>query len=281
MAGMKIVKLMGGLGNQMFQYAFGAALGDDVYYDRSWFATSKNTPGCTPREYELGVFNVRVKFATIRRRVPRFIRKLFGILSNRKLPMIKETKTHVYCPDLICDCGYFTGYFQTEKYFAHIRTQLLRDFTLCVALPQPTRKMLDKIRKCENAVSLHVRRGDYLKLSNICNICDMEYYRRAIEHIASHVKNPHFFLFSDDIEWVRENLQIKHPFTVVDIHDGNDGWFDLELMKNCKHNIIANSSFSWWGAWLNDNPDKIVVAPSKWVSDRHTPDIIPTSWIKL
>lgn len=278
---MKIVKLMGGLGNQMFQYAFGAALGDDVYYDKSWFDESRGVAGITPREYELGAFRARVKFATMRRNMPKFIRKIFGISSMRKLPVVNETRPHVYCPDLVCDTGYFVGYFQTEKYFAHIRNKILRDFTLRVPLNAVNREMLNKIRKCENPVSLHVRRGDYLQLQNSVGLISLDYYKRAIEYIAGCVKNPHFFLFSDDIEWVRENLPIEHPFTVVDINDANCGWFDLELMKNCKHNIIANSSFSWWGAWLNENPDKIVVAPKVYCLDRQSPDVIPQQWVRF
>ena len=142
--------------------------------------------------------------------------------------------------------------------------------------------ILDKILET-NSVSLHIRRGDYVSLdyvNKIHGVCALDYYKRAIEYITKRVNPPHFFLFSDDIDWVVENLKMEHPFTVVDINKGK-GWLDMNLMKQCKHNIIANSSFSWWGAWLNENPQKIIIAPEKWTARKQKCDIVPLGWVKL
>ena len=119
---------------------------------------------------------------------------------------------------------------------------------------------------------------------NFHGTCSLEYYEKAIEYIVKKSKNSHknlhFFLFSDDIDWVIKNLKIDYPFTVVDFNQGK-GWLDLNLMKNCKHNILANSSFSWWGAWLNENPNKIAIAPKRWTNKKAKGSIIPREWIKL
>ena len=141
-------------------------------------------------------------------------------------------------------------------------------------------KILDLIHET-NSVSLHVRRGDYVKLQHIHGLCDLDYYAHAIRFITEHLTNPHFFIFSDDIQWVTNNLKIGFSHTFVDINHGHDSAWDMWLMANCKHNIIANSSFSWWGAWLNQNPNKIVVAPAQWFADGQQTDIISDDWTKI
>ena len=156
---------------------------------------------------------------------------------------------------------------------------------LKVPLGSRNKELLSLIRTV-NSVSLHIRRGDYVSnpdTNSALGTCSLEYYRHCIEHIASNVENPHFFLFSDDINWVRDNLKIKYPTTVVDGNSADTNYADLHLMSNCKHNIIANSSFSWWGAWLNNNPDKIIIAPKIWFANSPlTPkEIIPENWLKL
>ena len=294
---MKIVKLMGGMGNQMFQYAFGQMLGADVKYDYSWFEEVKKGNRGTVRDYELGVFSLTAPAATeeeVRHclnektvvcRLPGFLRRLLGkkkkqVFSNRR----SEKQTNVYEPELLLAKGdvYYEGYFQCEQYFADHRGQILRDFSLKVPLNEANEKMLEKIRSCQS-VSLHVRRGDYTQADNVRfhGLCSLDYYRDAIDYVASKVERPEFFLFSDDVDWVKDNLKIAYPYTVVDINDGATAYFDLECMKNCKHNIIANSSFSWWGAWLNENPEKIVVAPQRWFAGARSVDVVPESWKKI
>ena len=141
------------------------------------------------------------------------------------------------------------------------------------------------IRACES-VSVHIRRGDYLSnpaFYRFHGVCAVEYYEAAVGHLAGAVENPCFFLFSDDLDWARRNLRLDYPVTYVD-HNGEDkDYEDLRLMSQCKHHIIANSSFSWWAAWLCANPGKIVIAPRKWFNDPNidTADIIPASWRRI
>ncbi len=279
---MKIVKLLGGLGNQMFQYAFGQLLENDVYYDLSWFEYSKNSKNVTHRNYELDFFDIQIKKLT-RKQAKKYKKdnkflSLFGVKTC--LRKIIEHPTNIYNPNLLKEKeGIFEGFFQCAQYYEPIREKLLKDFIPKNEINLENKKILEQILST-NSVSLHVRRGDYLKLQNIHGLCDVSYYEKAIEHISNHTKEPHFFLFSDDIEWVKENLKMSYPYTIVDINHGDKSPWDMWLMKHCKHNIIANSSFSWWGAWLNENPNKIVIAPQKWTVNNNT-DIIPSNWERI
>ena len=133
-----------------------------------------------------------------------------------------------------------------------------------------------------NSVSIHVRRGDYL-MEIGWDTCNLEYYNKAIKYIEQILPHCTFYVFSDDILWCMKNLTNKYNFIYVDWNKGNDSWQDMYLMSQCKNNIIANSTFSWWGAWLNNNPQKIVITPSIWFNDRNPNDcdIIPDNWIKI
>ena len=280
---MKIVKLSGGLGNQMFQYAFGQALGNETVYESSWFEKTKGNSDITQRSFELNFFKCTPHilepndFKKLKKNNKFLI--LFGIKTKHK--KITEKPFNVYNPKLLkITKGIFEGYFQCAQYYDSVREQLLKDFTPRAKINEDNQKILELIQKT-NSVSLHVRRGDYLKLQHIHGLCDISYYEKAIDYIALHTVNPHFFLFSDDIKWVKENLKINHPFTVVNINSGKNSPWDMWLMKNCKHNIIANSSFSWWGAWLNENPQKIVIAPQKWTTSNTSTDIIPHEWKRI
>ena len=176
------------------------------------------------------------------------------------------------------------GYFQTEKYFTNIREQLLKDFELNLPLNNANKEVLEKIKSTE-AVAVHFRRGDYTKkrVADKYGSCSVEYYKNAVKLIAEKTgKNLTVFVFSDDINWVKQNAKFDCETVYVDINSGKQGYFDLELMKNCKHNVIANSSFSWWGAWLNQNPEKVVVAPKTWMKVLDNDyDIIPESWLRI
>ncbi len=297
----KLVKLNGGLGNQMFQYAFAYALSKkfniDIAFDLSWFDDVKIHQNVTPRPFELSVFNIDCEAATEkdlakvvqskrRSKIPRFLWKIFKIqkykpTGNKFIQMsaFEFDKTLFNQSDYF----YYEGYFQNEKYFKNVREEILNHFKLKVALDYKNQLILNKIRET-NSVSIHVRRGDYVTLEcakNFHGTCSLDYYQKVIKYIAKKVKDPHFFVFSDDIAWVSDNLKTKYPCTIVDVNQ-DKSWLDLELMKNCKHNIIANSSFSWWGAWLNETPKKIVIAPKKWVAKNNKKcGIIPPKWIKL
>jgi hypothetical protein len=132
-----------------------------------------------------------------------------------------------------------------------------------------------------NSVSIHIRRGDFLlEEEKFGNICTPQYYGKAITEIGRRVETPVFFFFSDDMKWVRENMRIPHPY-YIDWNRGKDSWQDMFLMSKCKHHIIANSTFSWWGAWLNPSPQKVVVTPGRFLNNMDTPDLIPDSWVKV
>lgn len=263
---MKIVKLSGGLGNQMFQYAFGQALknaGHEVLYDAGWFedVNKSKKSRATKRNYELGVFKAAVDLATPKQvaacrnenfLLPKFLRRLFS-------RVIREKYAYSYYEEFLSvkEDAYFTGVFANASYFYDLRGELIKAFSLKDEMSDANKEMLGKIKNTQS-VSIHIRRGDYVKLGLTCNL---DYYYQAMAYINSQIKDAHFYIFSDDVKWVKENLKIDKPHTFVDINDGSTGYCDLELMKNCRHNIAANSTFSWWASYLNQNPGKIVLAP--------------------
>lgn len=294
----KLVKLNGGLGNQMFQYAFALALSKklnaEVVFDFRYFEEIKLLEDIPNREYGLGNFNLVCNEASkedldqiIPNQKPKnkFLWRVLRIKKYKPEGNVATPKTaYKFDNNLFKSKDYYCydGYFQNEKYFADIREDILKSFSLKHQIGEKNQAILDVI-KSTNSVSLHVRRGDYVTLESANKFhgtCSLEYYQNAIKYIEKHVKNPHFFLFSDDMEWVIKNLKMDHPCTIIDFNQDRD-YLDLNLMKNCKHNIVANSSFSWWGAWLNENPEKIIVAPKKWIQHKQKCEIIPKNWIKL
>lgn len=298
----KIVKFQGGLGNQMFQYAFAFALaketGAEILFDFDWFKAVYTDKNVTTRTFELGAFNAECKpaceedlklviYKDKRNLLEKLLWALFKIKDFKpQKNIIRQKNAYVFEKKFLTkpNVYYYEGYFQNEKYFKHCRKELLGHFSLrsTETLDAKNSQILEQI-KGTNSVSIHIRRGDYVTLesaSKFHGTCSLEYYEKAIEYIAKRVKNPHFYLFSDDIDWVQANLKINHLYTVVDFNQ-EKSHFDLELMKNCKHNIVANSSFSWWGAWLNENPDKIVITPKNWIAANQKCDIVPNGWVKL
>ena len=276
---MIIIKLSGGLGNQMFQYAFGKALGADAY-DISFYNNQSGPSDI--RHYELDFFNVSPKIfnqkQTKKYRHNNPFLKLFGI--KRKIPKIQE-ETMKYAPDLLnIKKGIVKGYFQCPKYFEHLREELLKEFTPKNTINSENAQILADIQN-SNSVAVQIRRSDYLKFKHKFHICDAEYYQKAIAYIAQKIKKPKFFFFSQDMAWIKENILCPFEHIYVDINHGKDSPWDLWLMKNCKHNIIANSTFAWWGAWLNENENKIVIAPKEWFSDGETIDILPPTWLRF
>tara|TARA_R110002167_G_scaffold168187_1_gene365822 strand:- start:1734 stop:2540 length:807 start_codon:yes stop_codon:yes gene_type:complete len=192
-----------------------------------------------------------------------------------------------YWPDVFSFSGdcYLSGYWQSGKYFKTCADDIRKDFTFKTELSHKNKELADSIGSM-NAVSLHVRRGDYVsnsKTQKTHGLCSLGYYQSAIEFISSEVSSPHFFIFSDDIDWVKNNLKIGFPVTYVGNNQGVDSFNDMRLMSLCKHHVIANSSFSWWGAWLNPDPDKIVVAPKCWFYNYpvDTSDLYCDGWALL
>ena len=290
---MIVVKLVGGLGNQMFEYAaakgLAAKLDVRLKMDLSWF--SQIAPGDTPRHYELKSSKLSQDFidfkpffagTSLLSRGKALAAPAFG---RKALNLYREPHYH-YNADLLKqpDSTYLDGYFQSEKYFAHIREDLLADFSWAKPATGKNKKLLDTIDADENSVSIHVRRGDYVSNESAAEfhgLRGVDYYQPAVKIIEKSVKTPNYYVFSDEPDWCKENLKFKHNTTYIDWNP--DGAEDMRLMKSCRHNVLANSSFSWWGAWLNTNEDKIVVAPKQWFNDPsiNTNDVVPESWRRI
>jgi hypothetical protein len=288
-----VIKLVGGLGNQMFEYAaakgLAAKLGTDVQMDRSWFGQIALED--TPRHYELDSFKLSQDFVDFKpffagtNLLSRGIVLVAHVFGRKVLNLYLEPHYH-YNADFSKqpDSTYLDGYFQSEKYFVHIREDLLSDFSWAKPAAGKNKKLLEVITKDENSVSIHVRRGDYVSNENAAEFHGLRgigYYQAAVKIIEKSVKKPNYYVFSDEPDWCKVNLKFKHNTTYIDWNA--DGAEDMRLMKSCRHNVLANSSFSWWGAWLNANEDKIVVAPRQWFNDPtiNTDDVVPESWRRI
>ncbi len=290
---MIIVNLMGGLGNQLFQYATGRNLASHLQtklkLDHS-FLEMESDGLYTKRDYELGVFNtvqdraeavdLRPFYRTKGNRILNYYRKL---INEKSITRFNE-KSFSYDNriETIDGPSYLYGYWQSEKYFLSSRDLLLKEIVPKQGISKETQKVLTEILLEENPVSLHIRRGDYVNLepaNSWHGVIDVQYYREAVHQIQSKISNPRFFVFSDDITWVKANLRIPE----VNYIEGLKNYEDLELMKNCRHHIIANSSFSWWGAWLSQGESPFIIAPKRWFKDEsiNTTDLIPASWLRL
>lgn len=179
---------------------------------------------------------------------------------------------------------YLDGYWQSEMYFREYADEVREDFTFKLPMTKVNAELAKQISQV-NAVSLHVRRGDYVgnaKTTATHGLCSLDYYRAAILHITDQIDNPHFFIFSDDIAWVKENLRVDLPHQYIEHNSGSESYNDMRLMSLCQHHIIANSSFSWWGAWLNPSLEKVVVAPKRWfANETNVQDLLPESWVRL
>ncbi len=301
---MIVVKLMGGLGNQMFQYAAGKSLASSrqvpLKLDVSFLNDKTPKQDLTFRNYGLSRFNINDEII-LPAESSRF-QSISGIFANtkiqsmnrryfqNKLPVpkiIKYQETSFY-PGFfkISRNSYLIGYWQSERYFKPYN-ELIRE---CFSINDPTtHQMVDATigeNKHASTVSVHVRRGDYATnelIKSVHGLCPISYYTNALEIISKHVSDPIFFIVSDDMDWVVQNFApIQKDYNIVFV-TVRDELHDLLLMQKCMHNIIANSSFSWWGAWLNNNPDRIVISPRKWFVDQSIPtdDLIPKSWIRL
>lgn len=211
--------------------------------------------------------------------------QLCRLLPKRK-SMRYEWKSMAYNERVFTNAKneYLIGYWQTERYFYPIRWEILKAFTFPSFEPGSKNESLGKELQQENSVALHIRRGDYLEIGNTSGICTIDYYKKAIAHIKEKVSPKVYSVFSDDIDWcigqfgaIISDSDIRY----VNWNKGKESFRDMQLMSLCKHNIIANSSFSWWGAWLNQNPEKIVIAPSLWMNSEGWSEIIPDDWITI
>ncbi|WP_080969101.1 alpha-1,2-fucosyltransferase [Chromobacterium violaceum] len=285
---MILIQLAGGLGNQLFQYAFGRALaiesGVDLYLDTRRLETDQIHTG-----YCLNNFNISASLLdekqhqefpawkiSLSRKIKLLSRAFFNIYhekSNKhsQIPMHRKLGT------------FYIGYWQSEKYFkAHSET-ISRELEIITPISLDSQKIIAQMEGV-NSVSLHIRRGDYTSnaiAKKIYHYLDEEYYFNAMDLMRQKLNNPTFFIFSDDIESAKQMIRLQE--NVFYVSDSNTTAIDeLNLMTNCKNHIIANSTFSWWGAWLGKNKNKIVVAPKSWFkTDLNSADIIPDEWIQL
>ena len=288
---MIIANLTGGLGNQMFEYAAGRALALQNSTNLKLHFT--NALVSTKRVYSLDVFNVNAQIATDDEvKLFRYPTSRIGYAFKRVLQELKlYHNSHIYSEKawytydsglLKChDNVYIEGFWQNPRYFNAVAPQIRKDFTL-KSKPNIKNKNLINVMGKQNAVSIHIRRGDYVKKIRSGNYfppLSVEYYRNAIIQIIKRVKNPTFYVFSDDIGWSIQNLNLKNAVFID--HNGNAPVEDLRLMSHCKHHIIANSAFSWWGSWLNPNEKKVIIGPNKWSSLPYKEGIIQRDWITL
>jgi hypothetical protein len=291
---MTIINILGGLGNQMFQYAFAYSLFRQKNYKVKLDVNGFETYDL--REYELNLFNTSLKIAeqdeidNIKYKNENLVQTLIGKI-KRQGKVLSDSyykEAHFNFDENAykkADGTYFEGYWQSERYFLNYREDLLKEFTLKKELHAKSKDYENEINEVQS-VSLHIRRGDYVTnthTNSVHGTCSLEYYKNAVKEIETKVEDPHFFIFSDDLAWAKDHLEFIDKVTFVELDKTTPDHEEMILMSLCKHNIIANSSFSWWGAWLNQNDDKMVIAPKKWFADEtiNTNDLIPSLWIRL
>lgn len=292
---MIISHIIGGLGNQMFQYAAGRAL--SLTRGAALRLDTQDFEGYTLHNgFELHrIFDIYTSIASkkdirqvlgwrafgpLRRKLfqPRFAKfrgaSLFvDSLSNQRYDLV----------DMLDTC-YLMGNWQSERYFAQVAETIRTDFSFKTTLKGQNADLADFIAST-TAVSLHVRRGDIAENPSslaLHGLCSLDYYRKAIDYVTTKLSKPEFVIFSDDMAWVKKNLHVDYPCHYVSHNKGLDSYNDMRLMSLCHHHIIANSTFSWWGAWLNANCDKIVVAPRRWFAANYdSSEITPPSWTQI
>ena len=293
---MVISKIIGGLGNQMFQYAAGYSLAkkinEEFKIDLRFFKNYNLHNGS-----ELGsVFSISANNASTED-----IKKVLGwrkspiilnILEKKKCPLLNGSKCIMeygfeYWPfiqRIKTDC-YLTGYWQSDKYFNDYSSEIRKQFVFKKPIDAINSEIASAISSC-NSVSLHVRRGDYAnnqKTLEIHGLCSVDFYKEAIAYIDKTVSNPIYYIFSDDIEWAKNNIKISSLCHYINHNNGKESYNDMRLISLCKSHIISNSTFSWWGAWLSVSNNKIVIMPKQWFADKSiiTRDIVPHSWITI
>ncbi len=286
---MIIARLDGGLGNQMFQYAAARALAER--HDTELGLDLRVYDGPSQFDYGLDHFAITGRILDGSELPPsrkanriRYLMWRAGLVG----PDFLDQKDDAFQDGFLAakPDTYLRGYWQSERYFADVAEIIRNEFRITTPATPENLTLADQIRS-SNSVSMHIRRGDYVSdpLANATHgLCTMEYYTAALEKVSQATGAlPHVFAFSDDPSWARENLEIGAPFTVVDLNDSDHQYEDLRLMSICRNHIIANSSFSWWGAWLNGDETKTVVAPRTWFRDpsKLNPDICPPEWIRI
>ena len=291
------IRLMGGLGNQMFQYA--AMRSYMLDWNDEGTISLKGITNKNHNVYSLSHFNLNKNIQIKNSQSVKgfFAYMFYGLFylfySNKKDGLNKFSKIQkklnffgIYCvPDGYINTFYskskrkeLVGYFQSPKYFEKYRDIIIDELSVKDPIKKENVKLLNNISKC-NSVCLHIRRGDYI--GSIHQICDNNYYYSAMKKIKEMVDNPVFYVFSDDIKWVKGNMAFN-DYSVVFMDKNNNNYEDLKLMYSCKHFIISNSSFSWWAQYISENKNKIVIAPDRWFNDKNKKtDLYQKNWILI
>lgn len=295
---MIITKLLGGLGNQMFQYAAGYSLakrnGMPLKLDISALKKYSRHAGYQFEEIFSGHFEIADTFDLIRSLgLSGWKLRHQGIDVAAHKPFKKSTriaqqKTHNYWPELFSyskNNTYISGYWQSSKYFRGFENELRQIFEIKTTLKGRNKEIAEKIHS-EYSVSVHLRRGDYISNQNankFHGVCSLDYYKSAIELMSNRYPNAKYYIFSDDIEFAKAEFQNDSKYTIVDGNNGVKSYLDMHLMSLCNSHIIANSTFSWWGAWLSQGEMKFVIAPKTWFAGSEDPikDIYEDTWLQM
>ena len=297
---MIIAQLLGGLGNQMFQYAAGRSLAfrsrQKLLLDLRELTDRSVARSYTPRCFSLDACNITAAVAkddesdSLRYRDASVLRRCWRAFRGRPRPYgpfcYRERGIRFDSRVLrIRSDAYLIGFWQSYKYFENCENLIRQDFTPRGKLSTASQRYLGQIAATD-AVSVHVRRGDYvtnLDANSFHGTCELSYYRTAAQLIANIVQRPHFFVFSDEVDWAKAHMGFIAPVTFVQFPEPVHDFEEIHLMSMCRFNIIANSSFSWWGAWLNNHPNRVVVAPMRWFRDPKidTSDMIPSDWLRV
>lgn len=291
---------MGGLGNQMFQYAFGKFLSvkhkTDLQLDLSYLLDRTPRENFVFRDYDLDIFPIKSQFMSesklnnllVNRQKDNIVNRLKGVF-NKHLEYVFESQFEFNNKYLdIANHSYLEGYWQSPKYFESISEIIRKDFLLN---PDLTDKQVDMYKNIinSNSVCVNFRRADFVTIKTAIEthgVIPQIYYEKALDLLKKKNKDLHVYVFSDEIDWCKKHVKFDYPTTFVD-HELSGFKFSvyLFLMSKCKHYVIPNSTFAWWAAWMNNNPDKIVIAPKQWFAteemNKQTIDLIPESWIRL
>lgn len=281
---MLIVKVWGGIGNQLFQYVFGQYLhyktGETVFFDDSSYVSNDKLRNSELRALNTEIhFNNECTFSRYKGAKNRLLRLLF--ILNPRHHFIQEFKSEIPEKFNTSHIYFFQGYWQDIKYYEWLREKVPNFELRTKSLPEELKDIEATIVETKESVSLHVRRGDYFAPQNvgIYGVCDATYYENALSQITKDNNEKEVFVFSDDIDWVQKNIHFSMPYTIVPNYDVPQFVY-IELMSRCTHHIISNSSFSWWGAVINEDKDGVVLCPSRWRKDTNESPAL-SNWVKL
>lgn len=299
---MVIIRLMGGLGNQMFQYAFGKRMAlvnkTELVLDQSLLLDkSKPHELVTHRNFDLNILNLsEYRWATAeeifayngnpsQHSSKRILRKIKNIFYPKKLIVQFRNdfqKEHLLIKDDVC----YVGRWQNELYFKDVSEQIKKEFIITAPLNEEILFFENKIKNC-NSVCLHIRRSDLITspiYSLSIGALTLDYFIQAINHLRNKVEKPTFFIFSDDKEWCKQNIILpEQVFYMDETTSGKKAEGHLYLMQQCTHFIISNSTFAWWAAWLGEKENSVIIAPKQWTRDDvlMTNEIVPLRWTKI